>query len=187
MKNIVTCLLFSLFSSVAMAESFKLGDIVIDSPYARSTPPMAPVGGGFMTITNNGDKDDTLISGKSTFSKALEIHEMLMQDGIMKMAELQDGLVIPAGESVVLKPGSYHLMFIQLEEQLKPDERRKVSLTFKHAGSLEVEFLVKDILKMNHGSMDHSKMKHDKKSHEAMKHGDMEHGKMDHSKMKMDH
>lgn len=173
MKHFLTCLLFGLFSNAfAETDSYKVGDLVIETPYSRSTPPMAPVGGGFMKIINNGSEADTLISGSTTFSKAFEIHEMSMNDGIMKMAELENGLTIPAGETVELKPGGYHLMFITLSEQLKPDERRKATLKFEKAGEVEVEFVVRDILKM-----DHSKMKH----------SDMSDDKMDHSKMKMDH
>ena len=178
MKYILTCLLLGLFSNTfAETDSYKVGDLVIETPYSRSTPPMAPVGGGFLTIINNGSEDDTLISGTATFSEAFEIHEMSMKDGIMKMAELENGLTIPAGETVELKPGGYHLMFITLSEQLKPDERRKATLKFKKAGEIEVEFVVRDILKMDHSKMDHSKMKH----------SDMSDDKMDHSKMKMDH
>jgi copper(I)-binding protein len=178
MKYLLTCLLLVFFSTaIAATNSYKIGDLVIEAPYSRSTPPMAPVGGGFMTIINNGSEDDTLISGSASFSKAFEIHEMSMKDGIMKMAELENGLTIPAGETVLLKPGGYHVMFITLSEQLKPDELRKATLVFEKAGEIEVEFLVKDILKMDHSTMDHSKMKH----------SDMSDHKMDHSKMKMDH
>jgi copper(I)-binding protein len=177
MKHFLACLLLGLFSNAfAATDSYKIGDLVIKTPYSRSTPPMAPVGGGFMTIINNGPEADTLISGSASFSKAFEIHEMSMKDGIMKMAELENGLTIPAGEAVELKPGGYHLMFITLSEQLKPDERRKATLKFEKAGEVEVEFVVRDILKMDHSKMDHSKMKH----------SDMSDDKMDHSKMKMD-
>ena len=179
MKYLLTCLFFGLIQTAATAESYKIGDLVIDSPYARSTPPLAPVGGGFMTITNNGKETDTLVSGESSFSKILEIHEMSMDNGIMKMAELENGLEIPAGKTVVLKPGSYHLMFITLDDQLKPDEKRKATLKFEKSGEVEVEFLVKDILKMDHSTMDHSKMKHSE-----MKDGEMDHSKMNHADMK---
>ena len=196
MKYLLTCLFFGLIQTVASAESYKVGDLVIDSPYARSTPPLAPVGGGFMTITNNGKETDTLISGESSFSKTLEIHEMSMDNGIMKMAELENGLEIPAGETVVLKPGSYHLMFITLEDQLKPDERRKATLKFEKSGEIEVEFLVRDILKMDHSEMKHSDMKDGKMDHSKMNHADMkktdeampemDHSKMKHNDMKME-
>lgn len=167
MKYLLTSLIFGLVGSVS-AESYKVGDLVIKAPYARSTPPMAPVGGGFMTVINNGAEDDTLVSGKTDFSEAFEIHEMSMQDDVMKMVELENGLPIPAGGTVVLKPGSYHLMFRTLSEQLKPNERRKVSLIFNKAGEVTVEFVVKDILETTQSEIkqtghdmtkvDHSKM-----------------------------
>ncbi|PWQ94406.1 copper chaperone PCu(A)C [Leucothrix pacifica] len=150
MKYYLTCLFFVLLNNTVLAEPYKVGDLIVDSPYARSTPPLASVGGGFMTIINNGSEDDTLISGETTFSEAFEIHEVSMADGVMKMAELDGGLLVPAGETVELKPGSYHLMFVTLTEQLKPEERRKATLVFKKAGEVEVEFVVRDILKMNH-------------------------------------
>jgi len=149
MKYYLTCLFFVLLNNAVSAETYKLGDLIVDSPYARSTPPLAPVGGGFMTIINNGSEDDTLISGETTFSEAFEIHEVSMADGVMKMAELDGGLLVPAGKTVELKPGSYHLMFVTLTEQLKPEERRKATLVFEKAGELEVEFVVRDILKMD--------------------------------------
>ena len=171
MRYFLTCFLLGLvcIANASDTDTYKTGDLTIEAPYSRSTPPMAPVGGGFMTIINNGAEADTLVSGSTTFSKAFEIHEMSMKDGIMKMAQLESGLVIPAGETVILKPGSYHLMFIALAEQLKPDERRKVTLIFEKAGEIEVEFVVKDILKMDHSKMDHSKMKMDHSSMEATK------------------
>lgn len=183
MKTLIITALLSLstFATAVFADSYTVGDLTINDPYARSTPPSAPVGGGFMTITNHGKAADQLITGTSSFAEAVEIHEMVMVDGVMKMGQVEGGLEIPAGETVALKPGSYHIMFIGLEEQLKPDERRKGVMKFANAGEVEIEFLVKDITKM----MDHSKMgemKHDTKEidHSAM--GEMKHdAKMGHS------
>lgn len=183
MKTLFTAALltFATLTGNVYAHDYKVGDLTIDHPYARSTPPSSPVAGGFMTITNHGKEADRLIGGTSSFSDTVEIHEMVMVDGVMKMNQVEGGLEIPAGETVVLKPGSYHVMFIGLQEQLKPEERRSGLVKFEKAGDIEIEYLVKDIAKM----MDHSNMA-------DMKHGDK---KMDHSKMtgmkhgeeKMDH
>ena len=167
-KALLTALVTLSLSSTLSADEYTLGDLVIDHPYTRTTPPMAPVAGGFMTITNNGEESATLIGGTVEFAEVVEVHEMKMADNVMKMRRLEDGLEIPAGESVELKPGGYHLMFIKLSEQMKEDERHKATLTFAKAGEVEVEFVVKDISKMME-SMDHGK------------HGDMKHGSMDHS------
>ena len=179
MKKLIIATLLTLgLLTTASAHEYNVGKLTIDHPYVRSTPPMAPVAGGFMTITNNGDKDDRLFAGTAPFSKALEIHEMVMGDkGVMRMQQIEGGIVIPAGETVELKPGGLHIMFIGLDKQMIPDERHKSLLKFENAGDVEVEFVVKDITKMPETKMDHNKMNHD--TMEAhMNHGEMSHDKM---------
>ncbi len=161
MKNLLAILLITtgLLSSSLYAREYAHGDLFIDSPYTRTTPPGAPVAGGFLRITNNGKETDILIGGKTDFSGAVEVHEMPMIDGVMKMRQLEGGLEIPPGETVELKPGSFHIMFIDLKEQMIKGEKHKGTLTFKKAGDVEVEFVVKDIGQpMRHG------MKHDMKN-----------------------
>lgn len=174
MKTLIIGTLLTLgLLNTASAQTFEVGKLVIEQPYTRSTPPMTPVAGGFLKITNTGDKDDKLFSGTATFSKAVEIHEMIMSEtGVMRMQQNKDGLVIPAGETVELKPGGLHIMFIGLNKQMIPDERHTSLLKFEHAGDVEVEFIVRDITAMAEAPMDHSKMNHgdmDKKDdHTAM-------------------
>ena len=147
------------FSAAAVsAHEFKLGELVIDHPVARATPPNAPVSGGYMTIHNNGTEADRLLSGEAAFAERVEIHEMSMEGEVMKMRQLTDGLEIPAGGEVVLKSGGYHIMFIGLEQQIKEGDKYPVTLVFEKAGSVEVEFNVETIQQMNQ-KMDHSKMK----------------------------
>lgn len=165
--TLLTALVALSLSTALAADEYTLGDLIIDDPYTRTTPPMAPVGGGFMTITNNGKESATLVSGTAEFAEVVEIHEMKMADNVMKMRQLEDGLEIPAGETIELKPGGYHLMFIKLAEQMQEDDRHKATLKFAKAGEIEVEFVVKDInkmmesmdgkdMEMQHESMDHN-------------------------------
>ena len=84
----------------------------------------------------------------------------------MKMRQLADGLEIPAGGEVVLKPGGYHVMFIGIDSQFKDGETRHVKLTFEKAGTIEVDFDVQDMKAMQghmkkdgDGAMDHGKKK----------------------------
>jgi copper(I)-binding protein len=138
----------------AMAAEYKVGDLVISGPVAKAPPPNAPVAGGFMKITNNGSQADRLVSASASFSPKVEIHEMTMEGDVMKMRPIMGGLEIPAGGSVELKPGGYHVMFMGLAEPLKDGESRKVVLTFEKAGAVEVDFTVKDMQPgghMNHG------------------------------------
>lgn len=157
-------------SSMAIAHDYMLGDLSIMHPHVRATVESAPVSGGYMTITNNGAEDDRLIAASVDFAGKTEIHEMAVVDDVMKMRELADGIIIPAGESIVLKPGGYHVMFMGLKEQLKADEKRKAVLTFEKAGTINVEFTVEDTMtilkraKEDGGmmmKMDHSTMKHE--------------------------
>jgi hypothetical protein len=160
MKHLLATLLITtgLLSSNLLANEYTHGDLLIDSPYTRTTPPGAPVAGGFMKITNNGKEADTLIGGKVDFAEVVEIHEMPMIDGVMHMRQLENGLEIPPGESVELKPGGFHVMFIKLQEQMKEGDSHKATLTFAKAGDVDVEFIVKDISATMGQGMQHGKM-----------------------------
>lgn len=139
------CLLAMLSMQSISADEYRLGHLQITDPYTRTTPPMAAVAGGFMTVTNNGTESDTFLGGNAGFVEAVEIHEMSMTDGIMKMRRLENGLQIAPNETVELKPGGYHLMLIKPSEPMKEGDKHKITLSFKQAGDIEVELEVKDI------------------------------------------
>ena len=115
-----------------------VGDLNISLPFTRATLPNAPVGGGFLTIENTGAEPDRLISATSTVSGDTQIHEMAMQGDVMKMRQLVEGLEIPAGETVALSPGGFHIMFLGLKQAFVEGETIAVTLTFEKAGSVEV-------------------------------------------------
>lgn len=117
----------------------KIGDLTITGAFTRATLPKAPVGGGYFTVQNSGDADDRLISVSSPVAKEGQIHEMAMVGDVMKMQQLSDGLVIPAGETVELKPGGYHLMLMGLSEQLVEGETIPLTLTFETAGEITID------------------------------------------------
>lgn len=129
---------------LAMGQQFSVGDITIMKVQARETVPGASVGGGYMIITNNGSEDDRLLGGKTSISPMLEIHEMKMENDIMKMRQINDGVVIKAGETLMLKPGGFHIMFMGLEAPLAKDTNFIATLDFEKAGSVDVEFNVVD-------------------------------------------
>ena len=115
-----------------------LGDINISLPFTRATLPNAPVAGGFLTIENTGAEPDRLISARSDIAGDTQIHEMAMQGDVMKMRPLADGLEIPAGKTVVLAPGGFHIMFMGLKQTLVEGETITVTLTFEKAGTVDV-------------------------------------------------
>ena len=125
--------------------SVKLGDLMISQPWARATPLGAPVAGGYIRIENTGTVADRLVSGVSDISAVLDFHQMRTEEGVMKMRALEDGLLIPPGQTVELKPGGYHIMFTGLKRQLKAGESFKASLVFEKAGPVTLEFRVEGI------------------------------------------
>ncbi|MFN3525260.1 MAG: copper chaperone PCu(A)C [Paracoccus sp. (in: a-proteobacteria)] len=122
--------------------TWQVGDLTIAAPYSRATLPNAPVAGGFMTITNAGSTDDRLITAASEIAGRVEIHEMSINGDIMTMRELAQGLPIPAGETVALQPGGYHLMFMRLTGPLVEGETVEVKLSFEAAGDVTVPMSV---------------------------------------------
>ena len=119
-----------------------LGAINISLPFTRATLPNAPVGGGFMTIENEGPEADRLISASSPVAADVQIHEMAMQGDVMKMRHLSEGLELPGGETVTLEPGGYHLMFMGLKQAFVEGETVPVTLVFEKAGSVEISLPV---------------------------------------------
>ena len=128
--------------AMAGTATFRLGDLTVTSPWTRATPGGAKIGGGYLKITNNGRAPDRFVGGKSDVSDHVEIHEMSMTNGVMKMRPLPNGLEIKPGETVELKPGGNHLMFVDLKRPLKQGESVRATLQFEKAGSLEVTFAV---------------------------------------------
>lgn len=134
--------LFPALAVLLFALPARAGDIEINSPWLRATPKGASVAAGYATITNKGTVADTLVGASLPMAKVGEIHEMSMTGGVMKMRRLDKGLPIPAGKSVTLSPGGYHLMFLKPSQVLKEGETIKGELTFEKAGKITVDFPV---------------------------------------------
>ena len=134
----------ALGAAPALAQEFKAGDITIDKPWSRATPKGAEVGAGYLTIHNNGAAPDKLTGGTADFA-TVEVHEMSMVGGVMKMRELKDGLAIPAHGTVTLAPNGYHIMFTGLKQPLVKGAVAKATLMFEHAGAIPVEFAVQGV------------------------------------------
>ena len=97
----------------------------------------------FMKITNNMDVDDTLFLVKSDLAKVVELHETYEKENDMMGMRHIDYLVIPKNSVVELKPGSFHIMFIGLNEDLAIDQNSKLKLFFRVNGEIEIEAKVK--------------------------------------------
>lgn len=117
-----------------------VGDLVIEGAWVRATPPGAPVGGAYLSITNKGDRDERLLGGAASFAGSVEIHEMEMAGGMMRMQPIEGGLVIAPGATEVLQPGGNHVMFMGLTDAIEHGDPVRATLTFENAGDVAVMF-----------------------------------------------
>jgi periplasmic copper chaperone A len=135
--------LATLFAAPVRAEEVKAGDLVISQAWSRATPNGAKVAGGYLTIENKGSTPDRLVGGAGDIAGKVEVHEMAVNNGVMTMRPLDNGLTIEPGKTVKLAPGGYHLMMFDLKGQLKQGDKVPVTLEFEKAGkvtlSLEVQ------------------------------------------------
>lgn len=132
-------------AQTAQGKVYTLGSLTIVEPWTRATPKGAPVAGGYLRITNAGAQPDRLTGGSFALSGRVEVHAMEMDGSVMRMRHLPDGLEIKPGQSVELKPGGLHLMFVDLKSPVMVGKPVKGALTFEKAGSIEVEFTVAPI------------------------------------------
>jgi len=127
--------------SLATAESYTIGDLVIEKPVAFETTATAMSGAGYLTVTNNGDTADRMIQVEADFPRVM-MHETKMEDDVATMVHL-DGVDIPAGETVAFVPGGKHVMFMGLDgDPFEIGEEINVKLVFENAGSIDVVFSV---------------------------------------------
>ena len=143
--RILSLIAATLLASAAWAQDYKLASLEISQPWTRATAPTAKAGGGFVTITNKGTTPDRLIAARSTVSDKVEIHEMKMDGNVMRMRELDKGLEIPPGATVELKPGGFHIMFMELKAPFAKDTKIPVTLVFEKSGSIDIELPVQAI------------------------------------------
>lgn len=119
------------------ADPVGVGSLRLIAPWTRATPPAATNGAAFVEIRNTGAESDWLIAASSPAAGMTSIHETTMTDGVMKMRPAGK-IEIPAGGSVLLKPGSLHIMLMKLKFPLQEGATVSVSLTFEKAGRVEL-------------------------------------------------
>jgi periplasmic copper chaperone A len=129
--------LLQLSVSPVHAEDYKVGSIQISQPWARATPKGASAAAAYMTVTNSGTTAQHLNCVSSDAAVECQIHEMSMDGGVMKMRPLQGGLEVKPGETVALKPGSFHVMLVGLKQPLQAGQ--SIGATFKVDGGTTVQ------------------------------------------------
>lgn len=109
----------------------------------QGSPAMQGTGAAYMVIRNAGAEDDRLTGGTTMVAEAVEVHEVVDEEGLMKMSPRPEGLVIPAGGEATMAPGGYHLMLIGLTEDLTNGMTFEITLSFEQAGEVTVPVTVR--------------------------------------------
>jgi copper(I)-binding protein len=131
----IVAALFVGLSGPAAAHDFKMGAIGISHPWVRATT--IKVTGAFMSLTNTGKQPDRLVSATSPAAARVEIHISEMKDGIASMHKV-DGVALPPGKTVMLKPGGYHVMLMGLKFPVRKGGKVPITLRFEKAGVITI-------------------------------------------------
>jgi len=114
------------------------GLITVNEPRIRATAPGQTISGAFMTLVNNSETPYALTAVSFSDANTAEIHETSINEGVMRMRKVSR-IDIPANGSAELKPGSYHIMLIGLEREMKAGTTETLTLTFSDDSQKTVE------------------------------------------------
>ena len=162
-RYFIAALFITLFGANAFAGH---DDIHIHDVTIRATTPNAGATAVYAMIHNHGDEQDRLVGGRVTFAKKVEIHEMKMDGDVMKMREIEGGLVIPSDGMAHLKKGGNHMMVMGLSEPIKMDGAYEVTFSFEKAGDITVPAVVISLAGKAKATHDHDHKSHDHKDHD---------------------
>ena len=144
--------------NASLATESGVGSLQVEHPWARASIGAAKAGATYLTVVNHGETVDLLVGATTPVAKHAGLHTHLMEQGVMKMRPLEAVEVAP-GEPTVFKPGGLHIMLTGLRHPLKEGETFPLTLTFRNAGSLEVDVRVLGPTSMGHDEhMEHHKM-----------------------------
>ena len=144
LRFVVSLCLVSLPIAAAFADGASTSPVEVSQAWARATPPGAEVGGAYATFRNTSTKELRITGVSSAVSGSAEIHEMSMVDGVMRMRHLEDGLRLPPGATVSLKPGGDHIMLMTLKHPLKAGDAVALEFRVSDGETLKVSAPVRE-------------------------------------------
>jgi periplasmic copper chaperone A len=142
MKRLLTLAAALMLAAPAFAHEIVAGDIQIIHPHIPQPAASAKAAGGFMAIVNTGAEADRLIGVESDIAMKTEVHESKVDENGIGTMDHVDAIEIPAGGTVSLEHGGYHIMFMGLGGPLTEGEMHKAVLIFERAGRVEIEFQI---------------------------------------------
>lgn len=142
---------FLIFSTMFMTLSATVfaHEVKVSGGYIRETIPGTVISSAYMRIKNSANEGMLLVGASSNVSPRIEIHEHVMNDGMMRMQQ-RPSLIIDAESEVILKPSGYHLMMFELTQPLKDGELVWLTLHFADHDDHQIQIPVKSIKKMQH-------------------------------------
>ena len=134
--------LFVLFAAVlVIGQPALASDIMFGPLQFRATVGSMPSSAAYVSITNHGKTADRLVGVTSNLARKTELHKMEMNNGVMKMREVEGGIDLLAGRTIHLAPGGYHVMLIGLNAPLNAKRMFEITFLFQHAGKKIVKGL----------------------------------------------
>jgi copper(I)-binding protein len=155
---------------VATASQALAGDVIAMHAFARATAPTAVNGAAFMVLMNQSDSDLAVVAAQTEVAERAELHTHIKDGGVMKMRHV-DQIALPAGQEVVLQPGSFHIMLMGLKAPLVQGEQFALQLELSNGQSLAVSLPIESagaMMTMDHGEMDHDDAEHEGEGHGTM-------------------
>lgn len=146
---------FILLSSQSFSETISFKGLVLSEFWIKKVIANNNITVGYIKIQNKNEKNEHLISVVSDFSKRIEIHDMYIKNNVMIMKHLEEGVLIKSKSQLDFKPGSLHIMFIDLTKSLKKTKLQKVKFNFKNAGSIVVNMPIMDKRKKSNEKKKH--------------------------------
>ena len=133
----------AVFMALMMLSPVMASDLMFGALQFRATIGSMPSSAAYISITNHGDMADRLLAVESSLALKTELHTMDVSNGVMKMRQIDGGIAIPAGKTIQLAPGGFHVMLIGLKAALNADETYQVTLRFEKAGKVKLTGLAK--------------------------------------------
>ena len=141
MLRLFFALLVSFLAAAAFAHQYSVGNLVIGHPWSRPTVQGMPIGVAYLSITNNGSQQDTLIAASTPAAARVEFHRTSLESGMARMRPA-GVLVVAPNATVTAEPGGLHLMLVDLKTPLVAGSSIPLVLRFQSAGSITVQLKV---------------------------------------------
>lgn len=134
----------------ASAHDYRIGEVTIDHPHTRATPPGAANAAAYARLVNAGSERVVLVGARSDAAERVELHRSIVENGVARMRAVEDGIAVAPGETVELAPRSHHIMLFGLKRPLAEGERVRLVLSFRDEGDIEVELAVHAMTSSGH-------------------------------------